>query len=211
MQPRPDARQRTVRHGGGFVRLGVATLLVLSASDLTPAHAQDLQRLWPQPAYEIEISKSTNQLLVKRGASVEKRYRVSLGAGGRGDKRNRGDGRTPIGTYRIVDFNDGSRFEIFMHLNYPNVKDAFFGYKAHVISRRDFDRIVAALRSGATPPQDTALGGAIGIHGLGVANAEQLKIHRNLDWTEGCIALTNSEIRELRRYVAVGTKVVINE
>ncbi len=80
-----------------------------------------------------------------------------------------------------------------------------------VISRAEFDHIVAALDEGRTPPQDTDLGGAIGIHGIGEETPEKLRIHENLDWTEGCIALTNSEVRQLKPYLALGTRVVIRE
>ncbi|MGE0385898.1 MAG: murein L,D-transpeptidase family protein [Gammaproteobacteria bacterium] len=161
--------------------------------------------------YEIEINKSRRELLVKDGAKVERRYRIAVGRGGKGDKLETGDKRTPIGRYRILDINDSSRYHLFMHLNYPNVKDAFYGLKNKVISRGEFDRIVEALRHGRPPPQNTRLGGRIGIHGIGETNEEKLRLHRALDWTLGCIALTNDEVAELRNFVHPGTLVVISE
>ena len=149
--------------------------------------------------------------MVKDGEHVEKKFSISLGRGGHGDKLRIGDNRTPIGTYRIVTFNDNSKFHYFMQLNYPNVKDAFYGLKRNLISRNDFDRIIEALRHGNLPPQNTELGGSIGIHGIGDETDEKLRIHNALDWTEGCIALTNHDVQELRRYVTVGTRVVISE
>ena len=80
-----------------------------------------------------------------------------------------------------------------------------------VITRGEFDRIISALRINALPPQNTALGGAIGIHGIGPETPEKLHIHEHLNWTEGCIALRNNEIHELRPYVGIGTRVVIIE
>ena len=59
--------------------------------------------------------------------------------------------------------------------------------------------------------QNTPLGGAIGIHGIGEITEEKLEIHRTINWTKGCIALTNDEIDDLLHYIGVGTKVVINE
>ena len=56
-----------------------------------------------------------------------------------------------------------------------------------------------------------ALGGAIGIHGLGPETPEKIHIHDNLDWTEGCIALRNDEVHELRKFLSIGTRVVIHE
>lgn len=161
--------------------------------------------------YVIEVLKSRKILLVKQGDKVVRRYRTAVGRGGRGDKQRSGDHKTPIGTYRVVRFNDNSRFRLFMQLNYPNIKDAFYGLKKHLIDRQEFDRIVTALKQGRTPPQNTPLGGAIGIHGLGAENRKRLRIHENYNWTEGCIALTNKEIMDLKKYVHIGTKVVINQ
>jgi len=161
--------------------------------------------------YVIEVLKSRKMLLVKRGDKVVRRYRTAVGKGGQGDKQHSGDHKTPVGTYRVVRFNDNSRFRLFMQLNYPNIKDAFYGLKKHLIDRREFDRIVTALKQGKTPPQNTPLGGAIGIHGLGTESRKRLRIHESYNWTEGCIALTNEEIMDLKKYVHIGTKVVINE
>ena len=181
--------------------IGLACAVLLAPP---PARATD-------PPYDIEIQKSEQVLLVKHGDTVERTYHIALGRGGHGDKRMHGDNRTPVGVYRIADFNHNSRFYMFMHLNYPNVKDAFWGYKNHLISEDEFNRILSALRRGALPPQTTALGGSIGIHGIGELTEEKLRIHRSANWTEGCIAMTNAEIDELRRYVGVGTRVEIKE
>ena len=172
-----------------------------------------LQPAWGanSSGYVIEIIKSKQTLLVKHGDTVARRYHVTLGSGGPGDKRHRGDDKTPIGVYRIVKLKDNSKFFLFMLLNYPNVKDAFFGLKDRLINRTQFDEIIDALKQGKVPPQNTRLGGFIGIHGLGDVDAEKLSIHEHYNWTQGCIALTNAQIEDLRHYVTVGTEVVINE
>jgi murein L,D-transpeptidase YafK len=162
-------------------------------------------------AYEIEVRKSERVLIVRDGGKVREVFPIAWGRGGRGDKQRYGDNKTPVGTYRIVGFNDKSRFELFFRLNYPNVKDAFYGLKNEVISRPEFERIVHALHHDRLPPQDTALGGAIGIHGLGAETPEKLHIQAKLNWTEGCIALRNRDLRQLEPYVAIGTRVVITE
>lgn len=182
-----------------FTGIGLA-LTALSAS--YPCSASD---------YELEVIKSKRVLLVKKGTRVERRFFISTGRGGSGGKSRRGDRKTPLGKYRIVDFNENSQFYYFMQLDYPSIKDAFWALKNRIISRRDFDRIVLAHRFHDIPPQQTALGGLIGIHGLGSMTAERLRIHDSLDWTQGCIALTNQEISELRHYVDLGTRVVITE
>lgn len=181
------------------------------ADGIVEAASAPAMRYAGEPDYALEIDKRSRILLVKHDDRVERRFPIATGKGGVGDKRIRGDNKTPIGTYRITDFNEGSSFELFMELNYPNLKDAFFGLKNHLITRSEFDRIVDALRTGRRPPQNTPLGGAIGIHGLGEETTERLKVHSVLDWTQGCIALSNRDINELRHYVRVGTKVVIRE
>ena len=150
-------------------------------------------------------------LLVKDGERVRATFPIALGRGGPGDKQKLGDNKTPVGTYRIVGVNDNTAFDTFLRLNYPNVKDAFYGLKSRLISRREFDRIVAALRHNQVPPQNTRLGGAIGIHGLGEETPEKVHIQNKLDWTQGCIALRNHDLHELREFIEVGTRVVISE
>lgn len=165
-----------------------------------------------QPTYPgayIEIIKSEQLLRVRRGDVTYREYAIAHGRGDRGAKEILGDKKTPEGIYRIVGINDSERFHLFLRLNYPNVKDAFYGLKNKTISRNEFDRIIDALRRGRLPPQNTALGGAIGIHGVGVETEKKLKIHANMNWTEGCVALTNAEVNELRNMIHIGTEVVI--
>ncbi|MFN2516109.1 MAG: L,D-transpeptidase family protein [Pyrinomonadaceae bacterium] len=68
-----------------------------------------------------------------------------------------------------------------------------------MISRKEYEAIVKANKRKATPPQNTALGGLIYIHGNGAKS----------DWTLGCVALENEDIRELFAAVPVGTPVTI--
>jgi murein L,D-transpeptidase YafK len=185
-----------------FRRLGVVLGLALLLAPFTvPA----------QSLYEIEIKKSERLLILRAGGEVKRIFHIALGRGGPGAKQHLGDNKTPEGTYRIVGFNDRSRFDMFLRLNYPNVKDAFYGFKKAVITRDELERIVRALRHNEVPPQNTALGGAIGIHGIGEETPEKIQIHDNLDWTEGCIALRNADLHDLRSFVDIGTRVVIRE
>ncbi len=63
-----------------------------------------------------------------------------------------------------------------------------------------------AVRHHRIPPQNTPLGGQLGIHGLGRGD---LDIQRTINWTNGCVALTNHDIRRLGQWVHVGTRVII--
>lgn len=162
--------------------------------------------------YKIVISTSKQQLsVVDDNDSVIKKYHVAVGKGGNGNKRKIGDNKTPLGIYKIVDFKEDSKFFLFMQLDYPNLLDAWYGYKNNIIDASDFRKITVAYKSNQIPPQNTKLGGYIGIHGIGVENDEKLMIHNGFNWTNGCIALTNEEISELRKMVKIGTRVIIKE
>jgi len=164
-----------------------------------------------EDAYQLEISKSEKALLVKKGEVVIQRFDVSLGKGGKGTKQRLGDKKTPIGVYKITDFKADSKFYYFMQIDYPNLLDAWYGYKNNIITAREFKQIAFAFKDKQRPPQDTALGGYIGIHGLGESTNKKLEIHESFNWTEGCIALKNSEINALRQFVSIGTRVTIKE
>lgn len=161
--------------------------------------------------FDLEISKSARVLKVKKGDKVIRLYHIAFGKGGKGGKREMGDNKTPVGSYRIINFKSDSRFFYFMQLNYPNLVDAWHGYKDRLISAREFKEIAEAYHDGDAPPQNTMLGGYIGIHGIGEVTRKKLDIHSAFNWTDGCIALKNEEVNELRRYVSIGTRVVISE
>lgn len=132
--------------------------------------------------------------------------RVALGVAGAGIKHRRGDDKTPLGTFRVAWFNPRSRFGLFIGLNYPTRTYAERGLRDGRIDRGTYLRIVSALDLGLIPPQDTPLGGQIGIHGLGGGDPD---VHELFNWTNGCVALTDAEVKRLARWVSRGTRVEI--
>lgn len=182
-----------------FFLLACALLFI---SLLSPVHANE---------YQLSVSKKNNELTVEKAGQIVKKYHIATGRGGKGTKRQRGDNKTPLGTYRVTKLKESDRFHFFIQLDYPNLLDAWYGYKNKIIDANNFKRIATAYKKRTPPPQDTELGGFIGIHGLGTTNEEKLDIHQSFNWTEGCIALTNEEINELKKFVAIGTPVVIKE
>lgn len=123
--------------------------------------------------------------LYERGVPV-RRYLVALGRQPEGDKQYLGDQRTPEGVFHIVERNPASRYHLALRLSYPD--------SAHRAR-------AAAL--GRSP------GGDIMIHGLPDEYADVGAAHREDDWTEGCIAVTNAEIEEIWRLVLVGSPIEI--
>jgi murein L,D-transpeptidase YafK len=135
----------------------------------------------------IVISKSTHTLSLMSGKTVLKTYRIALGRGSSGAKQVEGDNRTPEGKYVIDEKKASSKFHKALHLSYPNADDR-----------------ARALKLGKAP------GGDIEIHGLPTAFARVGTTQHVLNWTAGCIALSNDEIDEVWNMVAVGTPVEID-
>lgn len=125
--------------------------------------------------------------------------RVVLGNDPVGDKVKQGDGRTPEGEFQICMKNERSKFYLSLGLTYPNAEDAERGLRDRLITSAEHKSITRALDAGRCPPWDTALGGEIFIHGGGTSN----------DWTLGCVALENPEIKELFDALPAGTPVQI--
>jgi len=139
-------------------------------------------------------------------AELEVFPRVAIGRHGADLDKARGDKKTPLGEYRIGWVNENSKFHRFLGLTYPNIDNAKRAYRDGMIGEEMVRTIMRAEMEESIPPQDTPLGGQIGIHGLGAADRE---IHAAFDWTSGCIALTNEEIDRLSKWIRKGTLVVI--
>ncbi len=155
----------------------------------------------------ILVDIKSAQLLVKRKNETLRVFRdIAIGHGGAAKLRVRDDGKTPLGEFEIAWIGEESQFHKFFGLNYPNIERTKHAYYSGEIDRRTYYRIWDALAVGDVPPQNTKLGGYLGIHGLG---SRDPKTHREINWTQGCIALTNSQIEELALWLKVGTKVVI--
>jgi murein L,D-transpeptidase YafK len=132
---------------------------------------------------------------------------AAMGREPRGDKLASGDDRTPEGVYRIAGRARPSRFHLFIPIDYPSAEDAAAALLEGRISARDHARILYAETFGKPPPDDTPLGSGLGLHGEG---ARWRGESAELDWTKGCVAVTDSEIEFLAERVEPGkTEVVI--
>ena len=139
-------------------------------------------------ADRILVTKSERRLELLRGGRVLKAYRVALGRYPSGPKTREGDSKTPEGIYTIdyrID-QDRSKFHRALHISYPNA--------------RDRER---AARLGVDP------GNEIMIHGLPEDWSARQLDHPRLDWTQGCIAVTDREMDEIWRMVDNGTEIEI--
>ena len=135
---------------------------------------------------KILVEKSKRQMHVYSEGKKLKTYTISLGFRPRGKKRFEGDGKTPEGKYFIVSKNEHSIAHKSFGISYPNTDDKKY----------------AAQRG-------KSAGGHIMIHGLMNGLGYWGKFHRFINWTGGCIALTNSEMDDLFRHVEVGCEIQI--
>lgn len=158
-------------------------------------------------ATRIEVNTTDMSLTVWSGNKALRHYaNIAIGSGGVSDVHYQGDESTPLGEYTVLWINRDSSFDIFVGLNYPNQQHAELALKAGRLSLDDYRRIATASRYHSTPPFNTPLGGRIGIHGIGLGSRQ---VHEAVNWTNGCVAVTNQEMRELMQWIDVGTKVTI--
>lgn len=129
---------------------------------------------------QIYVSKERRRLYLLHGTEILKAYDVSLGFNPVGHKVARGDGRTPEGLYLIDRRNPNSSYYLSLGISYPN--------------RLDMER---SKSLGVDP------GGDIFIHG------ESAKPVKGKDWTAGCIAVKDEEMREIFAMVQTGTPIFI--
>lgn len=151
-------------------------------------------------------SRTKTLTVVDEGAPLEVFESVAFGTAGVGVKHHVGDDVTPRGVFSVGWINRQGKYGPFIGLNYPNRAYVEQGMQEGVIRQAESREILNALEHGTRPPQSTKLGGWIGIHGIG---SGKLEIHRLVNWTSGCIALDNQQIRRLLELVRVGMEVEI--
>ena len=141
----------------------------------------------PSTADQIIVNKSKHQLLLLSSGKVIRTYRVALGWHPVGPKKVQGDGKTPEGDFTISGRNPKSSYHLSLRISYPSDADVERG-----------------KREGIDP------GGDIMIHGLPNGEENVGVEHAEVDWTAGCIAVTDREIEEIWRLVPDGTPIRIN-
>ncbi|WP_022850312.1 L,D-transpeptidase family protein [Limisalsivibrio acetivorans] len=143
-------------------------------------------QVYSESADLILIEKSKRRLTLYSGEKAIGSYPISLGFEPEGAKLCEGDGKTPEGLYRISVKNPMSSYHLSLGISYPNKDD-----------RR------ASMAAGCPP------GGDIMIHGLPPKYSWARRLHLLIDWTAGCIAVTNRDIEEIWELTPVNTKVRI--
>jgi murein L,D-transpeptidase YafK len=137
-------------------------------------------------ADRLVVKKSERRLYLMRHGQVLKSFRVALGLNPQGHKEREGDFKTPEGTYRLVRRNPRSDFFLSMQVSYPNERDA-----------------TRAQRLGVKP------GGAIMLHGWPNVPRKNTEYYASADWTDGCIAVSNSDMVEVWLRTPIDTPIDI--
>jgi murein L,D-transpeptidase YafK len=139
-----------------------------------------------EAADRIVVKKSERRLYLLQSDRVLREYPVRLGLNPYGPKQREGDFRTPEGVYRLSRRNTSSDFFLSLEVSYPNEADR--------------DR---ARRSGVSP------GGLIMIHGQPNVPRKSPEYYASNDWTDGCIAVSNSDMVDIWLRTSVGTPIEI--
>ena len=173
-------------------RLARLLLIAVLGLALATVWLRPLPPLQPQPPLpplagqidHIVIEKSARRMQLFQNGQPVRSYHISLGFAPGGDKAVQGDGRTPEGRFRIDRRNHRSAYHLSLGLDYPQPEDR-----------------ARAAAGGYNP------GGDIFIHGQPNALAEGVTLKG--DWTAGCIAITNDQMREIWQVAPIGTVVEI--
>ncbi|MBW2707603.1 MAG: L,D-transpeptidase family protein [Deltaproteobacteria bacterium] len=147
---------------------------------------QKIFTLRTEPADKVLIEKKERRLTLLTKGEVIKTYKIALGGNPVGPKERQGDNKTPEGTYIIDSRNSNSGYHLSLHISYPNEKDK-----------------MRAKEIGVSP------GGDIMIHGIKNGFSLVGASHAEVDWTKGCIAVSNQEMEEIYKFVPNGTTVEI--
>jgi len=125
-------------------------------------------------ADQVIVYKSNRELHLLSGGKVFRTFKIALGIQPEGDKKEEGDFKTPEGRYLLDLRNPNSEFFLSIHVSYPSADQ-----------RRE------AQKKGINP------GGAIMIHGQPNAPSHSETYYRTQDWTNGCIAVSNSDMIDI--------------
>ena len=143
-------------------------------------------------SYYIVIDKSDYELKVFDEEGWYATYPVVFGSNDQGDKIKAGDKRTPNGQYTIIVKKIHPKWGPELLLDYPNREDSI------KFQQRKSAKLIS---------MNDKIGNGIAIHGT--RPQEEWTIDNNYNWTDGCISLKYSEMKDLYSYISIGTKVTI--
>lgn len=155
----------------------------------------------------INVDTENLTLTVMNGEMIKVVFdNIAIGRYGASKTRMKNDDRTPLGSFRIGWIKEQSQYHRFFGFNYPTREVADLALAENRINQETWQVIIDAINAGRIPPQNTPLGGYLGIHGIGKGDR---KVHEQFNWTNGCIALTNEQIDKLSKWLKLGVAVEV--
>lgn len=173
-------------------------LFLFSAFSLPGHTAQEIWILIDTSRQKLSVMRENEMLLVFDD--------IAIGRYGASRSRMKGSNQTPLGSFQISWIKRHNRYYRFYGINFPNQEMADLALAEGRISRQVWESITSAIESTGMAPQDTSLGGYIGIHGVGKGDQA---VHSRFNWTNGCVAITNTQIDRLDPWIKLGMRVVI--
>lgn len=163
------------------------------------------------------IHKSAFKCYVYSKGILKQTYEIALGQQPVGPKEKQGDLKVPEGEYSICEktkgpFSTANNWSAaylgtrWLCLTYPNTFDAQNALNKKTITQEQFNKISAATKAGVKPPQNTSLGGGIGLHGW-VDTDWSNDSDRAQTW--GCVSFHNNDLNEFYELVTLKTTVII--
>jgi murein L,D-transpeptidase YafK len=135
---------------------------------------------------KVVVEKGVRKLHLLKGGVAFRSFDIALGIRPVGDKEQEGDFKTPEGSYLLDARNPDSEYFLAIHVSYPDSRD----------------RAEARVK-GVDP------GGAIMIHGQPNDPTRSEAYYRTQDWTNGCIAVSNSDMIDIWLMTAENTPIEI--
>lgn len=157
----------------------------------------------------IVVNKIDYKLHLHVDSILIKTYNIALGGNPKYSKESKDDRFTPEGEYFICWKKETTGLGKVLILNYPNINDAVRALKDGLISQKEFEEIKLASENKTCPPMNTRLGGYLKIQGNGKFDFVLRILPFVFNWTDGSIAVNNSEIEELYEVCPIGTPVYI--
>jgi murein L,D-transpeptidase YafK len=165
-----------------FPLLAVLVLMSVTAA----AHSQTRLVSYHEQADTVLVVKSERKLYLLKAGRILREFEVALGLVPQGHKQREGDYRTPEGRYRLEGRNPSSDYFLSIRVSYPNAEDR------------------ARARAAGFDP-----GGQIMIHGQPNVPKRDERSYKGWDWTDGCIAVSNSDMVDIWLMTSESTPIEI--
>ena len=170
---------------GCWQKLGIMSALLMVGL-VVPGWQESPQAGNFPVADKVVVEKSSRTLKLLKGGMAFRTFKIALGIRPVGDKEHEGDFKTPEGAYTLDARNPDSEYFLAIHVSYPNRRDR-----------------AEARKKGIDP------GGAIMIHGQPNDPTRSEAYYRTQDWTNGCIAVSNSDMIDIWLMTSENTAIEI--